>query len=336
MFAVRYSFLIAIAVLSTGCSNADGAANKTGGAAANTGGKLGVTGGTSSGGGGPGKTGGAGTGGGVGAGGSSANAASGGATNSGGAPGSGGSVATAGSGGVSISSYNPCPAAGSPCVILPFGDSITWGYPHPETGGYRVPLFSLAHQAGKSLTFIGSMMDGPATVDGAPFPANHDGWGGATIADLMGRCAPPHPDCANFQANIVLMHAGTNDIEQGIDSGNFADPQTVATALGGLLDKTIGELPNALIVVALVIPYRTPSHTQQNAAYNALIPGVVAQRQALGKHVVLVDQFAPFVQDVNYGVNLMEPGSEGEDHPNAAGYALMAQVWYQAISPLLR
>ncbi|MEO6095917.1 MAG: carboxypeptidase-like regulatory domain-containing protein, partial [Fibrobacteria bacterium] len=39
--------------------------------------------------------------------------------------------------------YNPCPTNGSPCKILPFGDSITEGVKSSDGGGYRSQLFKL-------------------------------------------------------------------------------------------------------------------------------------------------------------------------------------------------
>ena len=44
-----------------------------------------------------------------------------------------------------------------------------------------------------------------------------------------------------------------------------------------------------------------------------------------GKHILFVDQFMGF------------PGMELQDgvHPNSAGYARMARVWFAAITPYL-
>src|SRR5436190_12856238 len=39
--------------------------------------------------------------------------------------------------------YDPCPAAGTPCAVMPLGDSITEGA-GSSGGGYRPPLFHLA------------------------------------------------------------------------------------------------------------------------------------------------------------------------------------------------
>src|SRR5512141_709254 len=65
-----------------------------------------------------------------------------------------------GSAGAAPVAYSPCPTDGSPCKIMPFGDSITDGFGVP--GGFRVELFRLAHQAGKNVTFVGTGSNGPA------------------------------------------------------------------------------------------------------------------------------------------------------------------------------
>ena len=79
---------------------------------------------------------------------------------------------------------------------MPFGDSITDGY-LAQRGGYRIPLFSRAHQEGKHLTFVGSAVNGPATVDGVPFPQHHDGHSAYTIDDEP-LPAPAHKGIAPF------------------------------------------------------------------------------------------------------------------------------------------
>ncbi len=285
-----------------GKSGGAGSSLQSGGAA-NSGGKSGNTGGT-------------GTGGGV---------ASGGRMNTGGAPAFGGASAT---GGVAAVNYNPCPPAGTPCVVLPFGDSITWGFIHPEVGGYRAPLYELAHKAGKSLTFVGSKSDGPDMVDGVAFPKAHEGVGGETLEQMLARFSGSF-DYPSLNANIVLLHAGTNNTS--------AEPPQTAEArlalLEALLDKLIMVYPEALVVVAKNIPFRDLATSQTLVEpYNNLMPALVQAKVAAGKHVILIDQYTPFIQDVNFPTTLMED----EDHPNnTGGYPLMAATWYQAIGPLL-
>lgn len=42
--------------------------------------------------------------------------------------------------------FDPCPEAGKTCLIMPLGDSITWGIRGYNNGGYRVPLFKIVAQ----------------------------------------------------------------------------------------------------------------------------------------------------------------------------------------------
>jgi lysophospholipase L1-like esterase len=75
--------------------------------------------------------------------------------------------------------------------------------------------------------------------------------------------------------------------------------------------------------VSNIIPY--PSQSSQVTTYNAAVPGVVMMRISAGKHVLYVDQFKDFpTNQLGDGV-----------HPNEAGYARMAGVWYTAIKDYL-
>jgi len=88
--------------------------------------------------------------------------------------------ASADTGTDAASLYNPCPPAGTPCAVMPLGDSITDGA-GSSGGGYRVPLFHLVSQDQKTITFVGSGQNGPAMVDGKAFPQHHEGHSGYTI-----------------------------------------------------------------------------------------------------------------------------------------------------------
>jgi len=222
-----------------------------------------------------------------------------------------------GAAGSSSSSFNPCPTTGAACKVLPFGDSITYGVGSEASGGggYRVDLFSRAVMAAKKLTFVGTQMNGPMTVAGMPFPQHHAGYSGYTVAQITAAslfnaevATAPH---------IVLLHIGTNDM---LRSDGPTAPQRLAT----LVDDLVTALPNALIVVAKIIPLKS-GMTQVNT-YNTAIEPLIEQRVQAGKHVVLVDQNTAF-----------PAGGLGSDgvHPNAMGYQYMGGVWYAAIGSSL-
>jgi lysophospholipase L1-like esterase len=291
-----------------GAAGKGGAAGAPGGA----GGSGGALGGAGSGGSATGGLAGAGGGGkgGAGKGGAAAGGA-GGAAGGAGSGGGGGSAGSAGKGG-----FEPCPTNDEPCVILPFGDSITDGIGVSGGGSYRIELFSKALEAGQSITFVGSLQNGPQMVDNTAFPRRHEGHSGWKIAQLN----PLIPDPA-FDAgvpHIVLLHIGTNDIAQNDNLGS------APMRLGTLIDDIVEAAPEALVVVAKIIPLSSGSNAV--TTYNNAIPDIVEARAGAGKHVIMVDQ------NMGFPTNELADGV----HPNAAGYARMAGVWYEAIKGYLR
>src|SRR6478735_1565304 len=307
----------------TGAGGASGGLTGSGGAPASGGA---ATGGQSSGGsdagGGPPATGGTASGGGTGAGGAS----SGGTTGGGGS----GGTASGGAGSGGGSGFSPCPPAGSPCVILPLGDSITEGYAS-SGGGYRVELFHQALQGDKDITFVGSASpNGPNMVDGTPFPRNHEGHGGYTIDTDSGHSgisgSITDSALSDFSPDIVLLMIGTNDINGNVDIGN------APTRLSNLIDDIVAGAPDALVVVASVIPVKNNSGTNANVVtYNTGVADVVSDHAAAGEHVVFVDNYAAIHDVANWESAVMADNL----HPNDAGYAVLGQTFYAPIQGFL-
>ena len=262
------------------------------------------------------------------------NASTGGAMATGGKTSAGGTTTTGGSVSVggSTSIDRPCPTDGTVCKIMPFGDSITDGYNGDTPGGYRVELFRLAHSAGKSITFVGDLTNGPSTVDGVAFPTNHEGHSGWTIAPKSGRSGistlvatvmPKH------KPHIVLLMIGTNDAIDNYDMTN------APTRLGALIDSIYAQLPTVTIVVAQPVPSRGDGTKGDDTALSAriktfddAIPAVVKSRTDAGKHILVVDMYTAF--NANKAALI-----EDEWHPNLAGYVLLGSKWYSAIQSLL-
>lgn len=214
-----------------------------------------------------------------------------------------------------------CPA-NEPCRISPLGDSITegMGWTPPGAsgagGGYRVKLFGLADADGKNFTFVGTRSNGPSSVGGKPFPQKHEGTSGITIEGLQKVVDGGALTNAAVKPHIILLHLGTNNMYN-------SHPDTPEALLGKFLDKVIADCPDALLVVAKLIPL--PMNASGIQSLNSKIPALVEERAKKGAHIIMVDQFTGF------------PTSELGDqvHPNEAGYARMAGVWYQAISQYL-
>lgn len=225
----------------------------------------------------------------------------------------------------------PCPTtAGTACVVLPLGDSITEGYGSTAPGGgYRVELFRQAVNSGKNITFVGSLLNGPTTVANRTFPRSHEGHGGYAIDSGTGHSgiSGQITDSAilTYRPHIVLLMIGTNDI-----NGNF-DVANAPTRLGNLINEITTDAPAALVVVASIIPIDNSGTNQRVQTYNAAIPGVVNQAVAAGKHVVFLDNYAAFTRDANYRTTLMYDYL----HPNDAGYVVLGQSFYGVISAAL-
>jgi lysophospholipase L1-like esterase len=327
--------------VATGGSKATGGATGTGGqgtgGTSSSGGKAGGDGGTGTGG--ATATGGAG-GGRSGTGGAATGGNATGGTGSGGIQGTGGTRADGGpdvgtdaggdTGGDTGTTWSPCPTtAGTACVVLPLGDSITEGCCTAPMGGYRIELFRQATKNGKNITFVGSLTNGPSTVDGKTFPQKHEGHGGYTIDTDSGHSGISGTITQNAlssgKPHIVLLMIGTNDINGNVDTAN------APTRLGKLIDDITTRAPSALLVVASIIPSKNDGTNSNFQKYNAAIPGLIDTRAKAGKHVVFLDNYKAFSADTSYKTTLLADNL----HPNTAGYVVLGQAWYGVIGSLL-
>ncbi len=231
-----------------------------------------------------------------------------------GAGGAGNAGASGSSGSGGAQGYEPCPTTG-PCKILPLGDSITWGIQYD--GAYRVQLFTRAVNDGHSITFTGSLSNGPSMAAGQTFPKSNEGHSGWTIDQDAGLIPSP---ALNTIPNIVTLMIGTNDVYA--QSGQ----STMPNRLGSLIDKITAAAPDALLVVAKITPLANASWNATIKTYNDAIPGVVDTRVAAGKHLMVVDMNTGFTSGML---------SSDSIHPNKSGYDFMGNVWYEAIKDFL-
>jgi lysophospholipase L1-like esterase len=220
-------------------------------------------------------------------------------------------------------SFEACPS-GNVCALMPLGDSITAGA-GSSGGGYRVDLFLKAVTAHKSIRFVGSQSDGPDAVGGVPFPKQHEGHPVFTIDGPMGILPLVVNAIHTYKPNIVTLMIGTNDVNGYVDLPN------APKRLGNLIDTIVSVDPNMLLVVAKIVPTTDDEENTRIRAYNDAIPGVVQARAAAGKHVMVVDMYSAFVANAAYKATYMN----NFIHPNDAGYAVLGDVWYAAISSML-
>ena len=188
-----------------------------------------------------------------------------------------------------------------PLRIMAVGDSITEG---GDADGYRRPLLDRLRSEGYAVEFVGSR--------GRP-PLVHEGYGGKN-AEFLAEVVPQR--LRDHRPDIVLLHAGHN---------HFADEQPVpgiVAATESLIAAAREANPEVIVLVAQVIPSgKLPKY--------AYLPDLNRQLADLADRldVILVDQAS--------GFDWTTDATDDKVHPNAAGYAKMADRWHDALVPVL-
>lgn len=112
---------------------------------------------------------------------------------------------------------------------------------------------------------------------------DNQGHPGYTIAQIQGVAAGGLAS----KPNVVLIHAGTNDLNRGNPSW---EPDSEAPKrLGLLLDSVLKVVPDAVVVVAKIIPSTTSSLAATIKTFNNALPAIVAARVSNGSKVSIVD-----------------------------------------------
>jgi lysophospholipase L1-like esterase len=208
--------------------------------------------------------------------------------------------------GAALATTTPAAAESNGGVrIMPLGDSITDGVGVSGGGGYRIGLWQRTGAGGYTVDFVGSAFNGPASL-GDHDHEGHSGWRIDQLdANITGWLRTSNP-------RTILLHIGTNDIGQNYDVANA--PARLST----LLDHIRTLAPVAEVFVAQLIPTTNSGNETKTQAFNAALPGIVAQK---GSRTHLVDMHsAVSTADLADGL-----------HPNAAGYDKMAARWYSAL-----
>ena len=137
----------------------------------------------------------------------------------------------------------------------------------------------------------------------------YPGYPTKAIADRMRFEKPERPD-------MVLLMVGTNDVILRHTS------DTAAADLSKLINQTIVACPEAVILVAEILPLLDSKREEKRVAYNAVIPSIVLPFADSGTHIAVVDMGAVTPTHIN--------ATDGI-HPNDEGYESIAHAWYDAI-----
>ncbi|RSL78301.1 hypothetical protein CEP51_008323 [Fusarium floridanum] len=205
---------------------------------------------------------------------------------------------------------------GTKLRILGVGDSITLGRQKADGGGdgngYRLRLKEDLSK--DEVVYVGKESGG--TMENS----NYAAWGGQTIEYMSKHVGPS----LKQRPNIILLHAGTNDLDDRPGTGvQGTDPAGIAFRLGKLIDQMREACPDAVILVAMIIPNCDSHKSPRHKAYVELIPGVVKKRAERGHHVIAVD-FSEFPLKDLYDCL----------HPTPDGYKKMGDYWFDFISQI--
>jgi lysophospholipase L1-like esterase len=201
-------------------------------------------------------------------------------------------------------------AADQPLRILCIGDSITQGgrQGRPEYT-YRLPLQRMLRALGKDVDFIGTR---DAGVDNVQWPADfdpqHEGYYGATTQEIV-RQAQPH--LARLNPDVVLIHAGTNDLHR------WNTNKAVGAPLASLIESLRARNPRVAIYIADPHPDGWRGFLLSRA-----VSSVVESLHTDESPVILVS--AP----IGWGVADTFDGA----HPNERGQARWAARWLEAMA----
>jgi lysophospholipase L1-like esterase len=145
----------------------------------------------------------------------------------------------------------------------------------------------------RSVDFVGSgtSSDGTA-IEGAS---------GEEISAIAARDATAIP---KYKPNVVMLQAGTWDIQHGHSSG-------ASDRLSALVDQVHNADPAAVVMVATLAPTTNAANEALVTTYNAAVKQMVANKVAAGDRVVLADMSAVTTADLTAdGVTLNDTGQQ--------------------------
>jgi autotransporter-associated beta strand protein len=251
-----------------------------------------------------------------------------------------------------LSSYPepPPPPTGDIVKIHPLGDSITWGYTTASAadspGGYREPLYrNLIVNGGPAVEFLGANTSNPGPLLTRDNQPRHDGYPQYTITEISNNLdanvptGKPRGNNGGFwltgggvrpaiEPDIILLLAGTNDIEGG------ADAAMIESRMDAMVAKIFALRPAAKIFLASIPPYPADAaKTATAAGYNRLmVLRTVPKYLSRGFDIRFVDQYRNFIAGAGPEGDVVIAALYGDTiHPNEAGYQLMGDTWAAAI-----
>ncbi len=206
--------------------------------------------------------------------------------------------------------------------IMPLGDSITFGvtsyngtadFPTAPTAvGYRKALYDRLIAGGYAIDFVGDLNAGAsANLD----DTDHSGIPGDTTADINGRVATT---LTSEPADVILLHAGTNG---ATDASGINDILTTIQSW-----SSVPTNPSADTLVARIVPSPLSATNTRINGFNTDLDIVMSTSWP---SLTVVDMNSALNASTDMTSAFVDlPGV----HPNASGYAKMADQWFNALT----
>lgn len=225
--------------------------------------------------------------------------------------------------------------------IMPLGNSITFDsnvsdITNPRLAGdriaYRYKLYQLLTNEGYTFDFVGNRNGGFFH-----FPdGNNAGFPGIETSGLLELIRTgynnvddryeitPYPAnyLEKYKPDIILLHIGTNGLENSTDAENFKNDVDQILDEIDLIEATHNmQIPVFLAKIINRTPYHSPTST-----YNYKLGQLASSRSNDIIDVVDMENGAGIVYSI-------EPNGDMADtwHPNNGGYEKMAQEWFDAM-----
>ncbi len=206
--------------------------------------------------------------------------------------------------------------------IMPIGNSITDGVGSSDGLGFRQKLYTKLNNGGVDFQFVGG--------DGAS-PYNGHFLKGAKIdVFLAGGTKDVTPALNSYQPNMVLIHLGTNNINNGaIAAGPYTNPASAAGELYELLKLVSSNQYVTKILLCKIVPRVVNGSIEDSKTddFNAEILNLFFERPSGISYNKIT------IVDMNSIMGL-EDYSDDDLHPDDSGYEKMAGKYYNTIKGL--
>ena len=204
-----------------------------------------------------------------------------------------------------------------PLRVMAVGDELTEG--SGRTATYRRPLWQALEESGADVEFVGTRHGHRwSDFQDANFDQHHVAVSGADAAAAIALVVDAAP---LLRPDIVLLNVGTNDVRAGRPASAIADD------IGAAVARVQASVPTAQVYVGTVLGCSTCGVDEDAyAALNAELAARATEWSTETSAVVLVDLGADFDHDTHTFDGLL---------PNEAGDRVIADAWYEAMSPAI-